>query len=50
MHEINELVELNSNYKKVDFEFSTTDKYQYFKYDNISLPSSKVRTFRIDFS
>ena len=50
MHEINELVEFDSNYKKVDFEFSTTDKYQYFKYDNISLPSSKVRTFRIDFS
>ena len=50
MHEISETVEGDSNYKKAEFDFAITDKYHYFKYDNSTLPSSKVRTFRIDFS
>ena len=50
MHEISETVEQDSNYKKAEFDFAKTDKYHYFKYDNSTLPSSKVRTFRIDFS
>ena len=50
MHEINQEVENNANYKMAEFEFTTTDTYQFFKYDNSTLPSSKVISFRIDFS
>ena len=47
MHEINE--EVNSDYRKAEFEFELTDSYQYFKYENDTLPEAGVSTFRIDF-
>ena len=47
MHEIN--VEVNSDYRKAEFDFGLTDSYQYFKYENDTLPEAGVSTFRIDF-
>ena len=49
MHKINEEVEDNVNYLKAEFQFEKTDTYQYFKYENNTLPSSKVTAFRISF-
>ena len=50
MHEINQAVDENVNYKKAEFSFTSSDRYQFFKYDNSTLPSSRVSAFRIDFS
>ena len=47
MHEIN--VEVNSDYKKAEFDFQTSDNYQFFKYENDTLPEAGISTFRIDF-
>ena len=50
MHEINQAVDENVNYKKAEFSFTSSDRYQFFKYDNSTLPSSRVSAFRIDFN
>ena len=47
MHEIN--VEVNSDYRKAEFEFELSDSYQFFKYKNDTLPEAGISTFRIDF-
>ena len=49
MHEINQDVEDNPNYKQAVFSFSSADTNQFFKYDNSTLPTSRVSPFRIDF-
>ena len=49
MHEINEDVEGNSNYKKAEFEFASEDENQFFKYESTTLPTSRISSFRIDF-
>ena len=47
MREIN--VEVNSDYRKAEFEFELSDSYQFFKYKNDTLPEAGISTFRIDF-
>ena len=47
MHEIS--VEVNSDYRKAEFEFQASDTYQFFKYENETLPEAGISTFRIDF-
>ena len=47
MHEIN--VEVNSDYRKAEFDFQASDNYQFFKYENDTLPEAGISTFRIDF-
>ena len=47
IHEIN--VEVNSDYRKAEFDFELTDTYQFFKYENDTLPEAGISTFRIDF-
>ena len=49
MHEINQDVAGNENYKKAEFEFASSENYQFFKYDITTFPSSKILAFRFDF-
>ena len=49
VHEINEVVEGNDNYKKAEFSAGQTDLNHYFKYSVSTIPTSRVTAFRIEF-
>ena len=49
VHEINEDVSSNPNYKKAEFESDAKTLNHYFKYSVTSVPKSRVTAFRIDF-
>ena len=49
MHEINQKLEIDENYLKAEFAFELSDKRHYFKYENSTLPSSKITAFQIYF-
>ena len=48
VYTIYELEPKNANYRKAEFEVSSKGNL-YFKYDNSTLPTSKITAFRIDF-
>ena len=39
----------DSNHKKAEFDFTTSDSNLFFKYESSSLPSNLITTFRIEF-
>ena len=49
IHNIDEEVKNAPEYKKAEFESKSTDINHFFKYQNTSIPSSRVSAFRIEF-
>ena len=47
VHEINEDM-ADPNYKKAEFQSTSTDEYHYFKYESANIPTSRVSSFRFD--